>query len=117
MHGNNTGISLCSYLYLKLPKMPCFSLYLLCFFFYKIGEQEGGTGSAQGGGKGVGTGGRGAGKQGEMTQTLYAHMNKRKKKEMAGIFKSPYFETDYSTEWEEVDQRLCLLSHISSRVK
>jgi hypothetical protein len=26
--------------------MPCFS-YLLCFFFYKIGEQEGGTGSAQ----------------------------------------------------------------------
>jgi hypothetical protein len=25
-----------------------FLLYLLCFFFYKIGEQEAGTGSAQG---------------------------------------------------------------------
>jgi hypothetical protein len=30
--------SLCSYLYLKLAKMPCFSFYLLCFFFYKIRE-------------------------------------------------------------------------------
>jgi hypothetical protein len=42
MHGNNTR---------KLPvsqtsKMSCFSFYLLCFFFYKIGEQEGGTGSS-----------------------------------------------------------------------
>jgi hypothetical protein len=36
--------SLCSYLCIKLAKMPCFSfLYFLCFFFYKIGEQEGGT--------------------------------------------------------------------------
>jgi hypothetical protein len=42
------GISLYSYLYLKLPKTPCFSYHLLCFFFYKIGEQEGGTGSAWG---------------------------------------------------------------------
>jgi hypothetical protein len=25
------GNSLCSYLYLKLAKMPCFSFYLLCF--------------------------------------------------------------------------------------
>jgi hypothetical protein len=25
--------------------MPCFSYYLLCFFFNKIGEQEGRTGS------------------------------------------------------------------------
>jgi hypothetical protein len=32
---------LCSYLYLKPAKTPCFSFYLLCFFFYKIGEQEG----------------------------------------------------------------------------
>jgi hypothetical protein len=39
------GISLFIYLYLKLAKTPCFSYYL-CFFFYKIGEQEGGTGSA-----------------------------------------------------------------------
>jgi hypothetical protein len=30
--------------------MPSFSYYLLCFFFYKIGEQEGGTGSAWRGG-------------------------------------------------------------------
>jgi hypothetical protein len=35
-------ISLYSYLYLKLTKLPCFSHYLLCFFFYKIREQEGG---------------------------------------------------------------------------
>jgi hypothetical protein len=40
------GNSLCSYLYLKLAKMKCFSFYLLCFFFKKIGEQEGRTGSA-----------------------------------------------------------------------
>jgi hypothetical protein len=35
-----------------------FSYYLLCIFFYKIGEQEGGTGSAQSLGVcgGVGTG-------------------------------------------------------------
>jgi hypothetical protein len=32
------GISLYSYLYLKLAKMLCFS-YLLYFFFNKIGEQ------------------------------------------------------------------------------
>jgi hypothetical protein len=38
------GISLYSYLYLKLAKMPCFSYYLLCLFFSKIREQEG-TGS------------------------------------------------------------------------
>jgi hypothetical protein len=31
--------SLCSYLYLKLVKTPCFSFNLL-FFFYKIREQE-----------------------------------------------------------------------------
>jgi hypothetical protein len=42
------GNSLCSYLYLKLAKTPCFSYYLLCFFFYKIGEQEGRTSSAWG---------------------------------------------------------------------
>jgi hypothetical protein len=40
-------IFLYSYPYRKLAKMPCFSYYLLCFFFNKIGEQEGGTGSAQ----------------------------------------------------------------------
>jgi hypothetical protein len=34
------GISLYSYLYLKLAKMICLSYYLLCFLFNKIGEQE-----------------------------------------------------------------------------
>jgi hypothetical protein len=51
------GTSLCSSLYLKLAKMSCFSFYLLCFFLYKIREQEGGTGSTWGGGLGGGTGG------------------------------------------------------------
>jgi hypothetical protein len=41
------GISLYSYIYLKLARTPCFSYYLLFYFFYKIREQEGGTGSAQ----------------------------------------------------------------------
>jgi hypothetical protein len=39
-------ISLYNYLYFKLAETPCFSYYLFCFFFYKIGELEGGTGSA-----------------------------------------------------------------------
>jgi hypothetical protein len=41
------GISLFSYLYLKLAKMLCLSYYLLCLLFNKIEEQEGRTGSAQ----------------------------------------------------------------------
>jgi hypothetical protein len=40
-----TGISLYSYLYLKLAKMLGLSYYLLCLLFNKIGE-EGRTGSA-----------------------------------------------------------------------
>jgi hypothetical protein len=39
------GISLYTYLYLKLAKTLCFS-YFLCFFFYKIREKKGRTGSA-----------------------------------------------------------------------
>jgi hypothetical protein len=35
------GISLYSYLYLKLAKMPHLSYYLLCFLFNKTGEEEG----------------------------------------------------------------------------
>jgi hypothetical protein len=50
-------ISLCSYLYLKLAKMQRFSYYFLCFFLYKIREQEGRTGST--GVERGGTGGRG----------------------------------------------------------
>jgi hypothetical protein len=49
------GISLYSYLHLKLGNTLCFSFYLICFFFNKIGEQESGIDSAQrqggGGGK------------------------------------------------------------------
>jgi hypothetical protein len=44
------GISLYSYLYLKLAKMLYLSYYLLCFLFNKIREQEGRTGSARKGG-------------------------------------------------------------------
>jgi hypothetical protein len=40
------GISQNSYIYPKLAKMPCLSYYLLCFLFNKIGEEEGGKGSA-----------------------------------------------------------------------
>jgi hypothetical protein len=40
-------ISLQNYLYLKLAKMLCFSYYLPWFFFNKIGEQEGRTGTSQ----------------------------------------------------------------------
>jgi hypothetical protein len=50
--------SLCSYLYLKLAKKSHFSFYLLCSFFYKIGEQEGGSGSAWVGGGLAPVGGR-----------------------------------------------------------
>jgi hypothetical protein len=55
------GISLCSYLYLKLAKTSCFSFYLLSSFFYKIEEQEDRAGSVGREG-GVGTDGRGRGR-------------------------------------------------------
>jgi hypothetical protein len=42
------GNSLCSYLYLKQAKM-CTLFYLFSFFFYKTGDEEGGTSPAQGG--------------------------------------------------------------------
>jgi hypothetical protein len=40
------GISLYSYLHLKLAKMLCLSYYPLCFLFNKIGEEDR-TGSAR----------------------------------------------------------------------
>jgi hypothetical protein len=75
------GISLCSHLYLKLAKMPCFSYYLLCFFFYKIREQEDRSSSAQGVCWGVGTSGRGERGGGRerrtnMVQIMHAHVCK-----------------------------------------
>jgi hypothetical protein len=59
------GISLYSYLYLKLAKTLCLSNYLLCFLFYRV--QEVGTGFAW--------------KQGsrrEVAQTMYTHVSKCK---------------------------------------
>jgi hypothetical protein len=46
------GISLYSYLYLKLAKTLCLSYYLLWFLFNKIGEQvlPSGVGREEGGG-------------------------------------------------------------------
>jgi hypothetical protein len=61
------GISLDSYLYLKLAKTLCLSYYLLCFLFNKIVEQEGKTVYAW---KQDGVG--------EITQTLYTHVSKCK---------------------------------------
>jgi hypothetical protein len=55
--------SLYSYPYLKLAKTPCFSYYLLCFFFNMIREQEGGTGSAQ------------RWEWGEVAQIMYTHVS------------------------------------------
>jgi hypothetical protein len=68
------SFSVNSYLYLKPAKMLCLSYYLLCFLFYKIGE-EGRTGSAW---KWWGWGWEGwaRGQKGEMAQIMYAHMNK-----------------------------------------
>jgi hypothetical protein len=43
MHGNNTRTLSVSYSLSQISKMLCFSYYLLCFFFNKIREQEGGT--------------------------------------------------------------------------
>jgi hypothetical protein len=60
------GISLHSYIYLKLAKSLCFSYYLLCFLFNKVGEQESLTGSAQKWGVG------------KVTQIMYTHVNKYK---------------------------------------
>jgi hypothetical protein len=70
------GISLYSYLYLKLAKMVCLSYFLLCFLFNKIREQEDGTGSAQN------SGGRGV-----VVQTKYAHIRKCKNDNIKGEMK------------------------------
>jgi hypothetical protein len=59
------GISLYSYLYLKLAKTLCLSYYLPYFLFNKIRKQEGRTGSAWN-------------CQGEVAQTMYTHVSKCK---------------------------------------
>jgi hypothetical protein len=64
------GISLYSYLYLKLAKKLCVSHYLLCFLFNIIGEDDG-TGSAQ----------KGEGRV-EVAQTMYTCVSKCKNNKM-----------------------------------
>jgi hypothetical protein len=56
--------------------MSCFSYYLLCFFFYKTGEQEGRTGSAWRWGEG------GIERRGKMAQIMYKHVSKCKNNEI-----------------------------------
>jgi hypothetical protein len=63
------GISLYSYLYLKVAKTICFSYYLLCFLFNIIRE-EGRTDSAR---KGWG-----------VAQTMYIHVSKCKNDKIKG---------------------------------
>jgi hypothetical protein len=66
------AISLYSSLCLKLAKPPCFSYYVLCFFFYKIREQESKTGSSP---RQL-PGGRWG--EGEVAQIMYTHVSKYK---------------------------------------
>jgi hypothetical protein len=93
MHGNNTRTLPVCYLYLKLAKSPCFSFYILCFFFYKIREQEGGKVSAQGRGAVVGTSGRGGdggerGRRMNTIQIMYTHVCKCKNDTCCNCFRN-----------------------------
>jgi hypothetical protein len=60
------GLSLYSYLYLKLEK--CCAFLTISYVFNKIKEQEGGTGSAGKWGEGCG----------EVPQRMYIHVSKCK---------------------------------------
>jgi hypothetical protein len=56
--GTTQGNSMCSYFYLKLVRRPVSHfIFIFCFFFHKIAEQEGRTGLEAG--DAVGTGGKG----------------------------------------------------------
>jgi hypothetical protein len=66
------GISLCSYLYLKLAKTLCLSYYLLCFFSNKIGEEGEQAVPGREGVKGRGGELR---MGGEVAQVMFIHMN------------------------------------------
>jgi hypothetical protein len=67
------GLSLSSFLYLKLAKILCLSYCLLHFLFNKIGEEEGGSGSAwKQKLEGLGMG------WGEEAQTMYTQTSKCK---------------------------------------
>jgi hypothetical protein len=71
------GISLYSYLYLKLAKTLCLSYYLLYFLFNKIGE-EGRIGFAWKWGFGGVVG------WGKVAQTMYTHVSKYKNDKIKG---------------------------------
>jgi hypothetical protein len=65
------GISLYSYLYLKLAKTPCFSCYHLCFFFYRKNRTGGQKLFCP-------ETGEGAIIEGEVAQIMYSHVSKCK---------------------------------------
>jgi hypothetical protein len=60
----------------QTTKTPCFYYYLLCFFFYKIREQDNATGSAQRWGRGGDA--MGEGRREEVVQIIYTHVSKCK---------------------------------------
>jgi hypothetical protein len=81
MHGKNTRKLPVLLSLPQIRKMSCFSFYLLYFFFYKIREQEGRTGSAEVGGVGTSKRGKVMGERGRrmnFVQMLDTHVCKYK---------------------------------------
>jgi hypothetical protein len=78
------GISLCSYLYLKLAKIPCFSNYILCFFLLQNWRTGGQNRFCQGRMRGgvwyrwEEGGSRERGRRVNMIQIMYTHVCKCK---------------------------------------
>jgi hypothetical protein len=76
------GISLYSYLYLKLAKTLCLSYYFLWFLFNKIREQEGRNRSAR----------KWKGQGKEVVQTMYTHVSKCKTNKIKNIHSTSFSE-------------------------
>jgi hypothetical protein len=72
------GISLCSYLYLKLAKTPCSYYDILCFLFYKIGEKVGKNRFGERMSSTRESGGRERSRSMNMVQIMYIHVCKYK---------------------------------------
>jgi hypothetical protein len=76
------GNSLCSYLYLNLAKMPCFSFSLFMLFFLLQNQRTGGQNRFCGGKEGwyqwEGEGGREGGKRMNTVQIIYTYVCKCK---------------------------------------
>jgi hypothetical protein len=70
------GISLCSYLCLKLEKVLCLSYYRLCFSSTKLEKWAGQFLPRSKGGEGGGSEGGLRGRGEYMAQAMYTHMNK-----------------------------------------